>query len=152
MYKSIKIENKKVYHDYFVEDTLQCGISLRGNEVKSIRDGKCSIKEAWVQIQSGQLVLRGMHIAKWVTANNFDVDETRERVLLANKKEIRKLEESVKEDGITLKPVSVYFSANGKCKVLIGVCRGKHNYDKREVLKSKQVKRDINRALKEVNK
>ena len=152
MYKSIKIENKKVYHDYFVEDTLQCGISLRGNEVKSIRDGKCSIKEAWVQIQDGQLVLRGMHIAKWVTANNFDVDETRERILLANKKEIRKLEESVKEDGVTLKPVSVYFSVNGKCKVLIGVCRGKHNYDKREVLKSKQVKLDINRAFKEVNK
>ena len=142
------IENKKAYHDYFVEETIECGIALRGNEVKSIREGKASIKEAWCRVQDGQLVIRGMHITKWGTANNFDVDEDRERVLLAHKKEIIKLGDSVQQIGYSIVPLKVYFS-NGKCKVLVGLCRGKHNYDKREALKSRQVKRDIDRALKE---
>lgn len=149
--KDVNIENKKAYHDYFIEDRLECGISLRGNEVKSIRDGKCSIKEAWCSIQGGNLVVRGMHITKWDTSNKFDVDEDRERQLLAHKSEISKLGASVQQDGITLIPLKVYFK-NGKCKVLIGVCRGKHNYDKRETLKNKQVSRDISRALKEVSR
>lgn len=147
----MNIENKKAYHDYFVNDTLECGISLRGNEVKSIREGKCNIKEAWVQVQDGNLVLRGMHISKWGTSNVFDVDENRERRLLAHKREIIKLHEQVSKDGITLVPLKVYFN-NGKCKVLIGVCKGKKNYDKREVLKEKQVNRDIARAVKEYNR
>lgn len=142
------IENKKAYHDYFVEESIECGIALRGNEVKSIREGKASIKEAWCRVQDGQLVIRGMHITKWGTANNFDVDEDRERVLLAHKKEIIKLGDSVQQVGYSIVPLKVYFS-NGKCKVLVGLCRGKHNYDKREALKSRQVKRDIDRALKE---
>ena len=142
------IENKKAYHDYFVEETVECGIALRGNEVKSIREGKASIKEAWCRVQDGQLVIRGMHITKWGTANNFDVDEDRERVLLAHKKEIIKLGDSVQQVGYSIVPLKVYFSS-GKCKVLVGLCRGKHNYDKREALKSRQVKRDIDRALKE---
>ena len=142
------IENKKAYHDYFVEETIECGIALRGNEVKSIREGKASIKEAWCRVQDGQLVIRGMHITKWGTANNFDVDEDRERVLLAHKKEIIKLGDSVQQIGYSIVPLKVYFS-NGKCKVLVGLCRGKHNYDKREALKSRQIKRDIDRALKE---
>lgn len=149
---NIEISNKKAYHDYFIEETLECGISLKGNEVKSIRDGKCSIKEAWVQVQKGNLVIRGMHISKWGTANTFDVDETRERQLLAHKKEIAKLSDKVIQQGITLVPLKVYFSNRGKCKVLVGVCKGKHNYDKRQSLKEKQVNRDINRALKEVNR
>ena len=146
------IENKKAYHDYFVDETLECGISLRGNEVKSIRDGKCNIKESWVSVQGGNLVIRGMHISKWDTANSFDVDEYRERQLLAHKKEVAKLSESVSQQGITLIPLKVYFTSKGKCKVLIGVCKGKHNYDKRESLKEKQVKRDIDRALKDRNR
>ena len=81
--KTPVIENRKARYDYFVEDTLECGISLRGNEVKSLLDGQCSIKEAWCQIQDRELVIRGMHISKWNTANAFDVDEDRERVLLA---------------------------------------------------------------------
>lgn len=145
------IENRKVSHDYFVDDTLECGVSLRGNEVKSIREGKCSIKEAWIRIQNGELVIRGMHISKWETSNKFDVDETRERVLLAHKKQIRDLEEKVSQDGVTLMPIKVYFK-NGRCKILVGVCRGKKNYDKREALKEKQTKRDIQRAFKEANK
>lgn len=145
----MNIENKKAYHDYFVEDKIECGIQLRGNEVKSIREGKCNIKESWIRIQNGNLVLRGMHISKWDTANAFDIDETRERQLLAHKSEIRKLEDKISQDGITLIPLKVYFTDRGKCKVLVGVCRGKHNYDKRESLKEKQVKRDIDRAFKE---
>ena len=145
------IENKKAYHDYFVDDTLECGIALWGNEVKSIREGKCNIKEAWVRVQDGNLVLRGMHIAKWDTANVFDVDEVRERRLLAHKKEIRKLDDLVAQKGVTLIPLKIYFK-NGKAKLRLGVCRGKHNYDKRQTLKERQVKRDIDRELKSRNK
>ena len=149
MKNTVEIKNKKAYHDYFVDDTLECGISLRGNEVKSIREGRCSIKEAWVQVQDGNLVIRGMHITKWGTSNVFDVDENRERQLLAHKREIANLAGLVSQQGVTLIPLKVYFSDKGKCKVLVGVCRGKHNYDKRATLKEKQVKRDIDRALKE---
>lgn len=147
----MQIENKKAYHDYFVEDTVECGIALKGNEVKSIRSGMCSIKEAWCTIQNGNLVVRGMHITKWSTANDFDVDEDRERQLLAHKREIIKLADKIKLEGVTLIPLKVYFVKN-KCKILVGVCRGKHNYDKREAIKDKQVKRDIGRALKEKNR
>lgn len=145
------IENKRAYHEYFVEDKLECGIALRGNEVKSIREGKANIKEAWCSIQDGELTLRGMHISRWGTANAFDVDETRERILLAHKSEIRDLAKKVQQDGITLVPLSVYFNI-GKCKVLIGVCRGKHTYDKRQTLKERQTKRDISRVLKSDNR
>ena len=147
--KTIEITNKKAYHDYFVEETLECGISLSGNEVKSIREGKVNIKEAWVRIQNGNLVIRGMHIHKWDTANVFDVDELRERQLLAHKREIRKLQGVVSQDGYTLLPLKVYFNERGKCKVLIGVCKGKHNYDKRQSLKERDMKREIARSMKE---
>lgn len=142
-----EIQNRKAYHDYFIDETLECGISLRGNEVKSIVDGKANINEAWVTIQDGNLVIRNMFVAKYKCANTFDVDERRERQLLAHKKEIRKLVGQVSEKGVTLIPLKIYFTKS-KCKVLIGVARGKHNYDKRATLREKQVKRDIDRALK----
>lgn len=148
----MKIVNKPLYHDYFVEDTIVCGIQLKGNEVKSIRDGRASIKGAWVTVQNGELVLRGMHITKWGTANNFDVDEDRERKLLATKAQIRQLGNKLEEKGITLIPVEVFFNDRNKCKVSVGICRGKHNYDKREALKERQVKRDIDRAVKDYNR
>lgn len=144
----MEIDNKKAYHDYFVDDKLECGISLKGNEVKSIRQGKCNIKDAWCRVQNNQLVIRGMHISKWETANMFDIDENRERVLLAHKREIIKLFEKVKLDGISLIPLKIYFK-DDKVKVLLGVCRGKHNFDKRNTLKERQVDRDIRRAFKE---
>ena len=142
------IENRKARYDYFVEDTLVCGISLRGNEVKSIAAGQASLKEAWCTVQNGNLVLRGMHVTRWESSNLFDVDEDREKQLLAHKSEIRKLAESVKLDGVTLIPLKVFFSNNGKCKVEVGVCRGKKNYDKRETLKQRQIKRDMEREEK----
>lgn len=136
------IENRKARYDYFTEDTLECGIALRGNEVKSIASGQCNLTQAWCNIQNNNLVLRGMHISKWETSNSFDVDEDRERVLLAHKSEIRKLKHKVDEDGITLIPLKAYF-VNGKCKVLIGICRGKKNYDKRESIKKRTIERTI---------
>lgn len=137
------IENRKARYDYFVEDTLVCGISLRGNEVKSIAAGQASLKEAWCTVQNGNLVLRGMHVTRWKSSNAFDVDEDREKQLLAHKSEIRKLAEAVKLDGITLIPLKVFFADNGKCKVEIGVCRGKKNYDKRETIKKRDIERTI---------
>lgn len=146
--KNISIENKKAYHDYFVEETLQCGIELRGNEVKSIRDGKASIKESWIAIENRELIIKKMNITAWGTANAFDVDETRPKKLLAHKREIADLEKKVQRDGYTIVPLKVYINEQGKCKMLIGLCRGKHTYDKRQVEKDKQTKMDINRAMK----
>jgi SsrA-binding protein len=142
-----EIKNKKAYHDYFIDEMLECGISLRGNEVKSLAEGKGNINEAWVSIQDGNLVIRNMFISKYETANAYDVDERRERQLLAHKKEIRKIAGQVAEKGVTIVPLKIYF-VKSKCKVLIGIGRGKHNYDKRNDLKNKQVKRDIEREMK----
>ena len=136
--------NKRAYYDYFVEEELECGIVLKGNEVKSIRDGGLSIKEAWVQIQNDELVVRGMHIAKYRESNQFDVDEDREKVLLAHKSQIYNLKQKLKTDGYTLMPLKVYFK-KGNVKVLVGLCKGKKLYDKRQSLKEKQMKKDIAR-------
>lgn len=142
------IVNRSLYHEYFVEETLTCGIVLRGNEVKSIRSGKASIKGAWVTVQDGQLVIRGMHITKWEKANNFDVDEDRERVLLATKKQINYLRGRIETKGYTLVPEEVFFDKGNKCKVKVALCQGKHNYDKRDALRERQVKRDMQREVK----
>ena len=146
--KPTSIENRKAYHDYFVEEQLQCGIELRGNEVKSIREGKASIKESWIAIENGQMFIKKMHINKFDKANAFDVDETRERKLLAHKKEINDFARKSQVMGYTLIPLKVYFDDRGKCKVLVGLCKGKHNYDKRNSEREKQMKRDVDRALK----
>lgn len=148
MKNSATIENRKAKYDYFIEETLECGIELRGNEVKSIRSGKASIKEAWVSVESGEMVIKQMHITPWETSNRYDVSEVRERKLLAHKAEIRKLSRDVQRDGYTLVPLKVYFSDNGKCKVLVGLCKGKKNYDKREAQKERDIKRSINEKLK----
>lgn len=148
MKNSATIENRKAKYDYFIEETLECGIELRGNEVKSIRSGKASIKEAWVSVESGETVIKQMHITPWETSNRYDVSEVRERKLLAHKAEIRKLSRAVQRDGYTLVPLKVYFSDNGKCKVLVGLCKGKKNYDKREAQKERDIKRSINEKLK----
>ena len=145
--KTPTIENKKAYHDYFVEETLECGIELKGIEVKSIREGKASIKESWVAIEKGEMLIKKMHITRWDTANAFDVDENRVKRLLAHKNEIRDFDRKAQVLGYTLVPLKVYIN-KGKVKVLLGLCKGKHNYDKRQVEKNKQAKRDMDRALK----
>ena len=140
MNKSITIENRSARHEYFIEGTLECGIELRGNEVKSIREGKASIKEAWVAVENGELFIKQMHITQWKTANQYDIDEKRDKKLLAHKNEINKLGIRVKQDGYTLIPLKIYFNDRGKCKVLLGVCKGKHLYDKRQSSKRKQLR------------
>ena len=145
--KNIEIKNKKAYFNYNILEELECGISLRGNEVKSIRSGMCSIKEAWCTIQNGELVIKQMHITQWETANRYDVDENRDRVLLAHKSEINKMSGQLKEKGIALVPLKLYIKS-GKVKMLVGVCRGKKFYDKRETIKQRDINREIQRELK----
>lgn len=149
MGSTVVIENKKARYDYFVEDSLECGIELRGNEVKSIREGRASIKESWISVEKGDLIIKKMHISAWNTANKFDVDEDRDKKLLAHKKEIADFERKVQQSGYTLIPLKVYFTSRGKCKLLVGLCKGKHQYDKRRTERDKQVRLDIERTLKE---
>lgn len=150
--KNVIIENKKAYHDYFVDSTIECGLELHGNEVKSIKAGKANIKDSWCRISKNREVfILGMHIAKWNTSNQFDIDENRVKKVLMHKSEIIKLENKVKTNNISLIPIKVYI-VNGKCKLLIGICRGKKNYDKRREEAKKQASIDIKRALKNQNK
>lgn len=147
-FKNIIIENRQARHEYFVDDTIECGISLVGNEVKSIRAGMANLKTSWVDIQEEELYLKGMHVSAWETTNKFDIDENRDRKLLVHKKEIRQLSEKIKQAGKTLVPLKVYFNDRGKCKVLVGVCTGKKLYDKRQTEKEASMKRDALRGLK----
>lgn len=135
--------NKKANFDYFILDKYECGIALEGNEVKSIRAGKVSIKESYVKIMHSELYILNMHIKAYEFSNvNFKIDETRNRKLLVHKKEIRKLKEKIQEKGLTLVPLSVYTS--GKyIKIEIALAKGKKNYDKRETLKQKAILLDL---------
>jgi len=145
--RNFSIENRKARYDYFVMEKLECGLSLRGNEVKSILDGGMSIKEAWIAVQDGELVLRGAHISAYRASNSFDVNENREIKLLAHKSEILKLQQQVAKDGVTLIPIKIYFSDMGKLKVEVGICKGKKTYDKRETIKQRDLERESERDL-----
>ena len=136
--------NKKAYHDYFVEEKLECGIELKGTEVKSIMQGKVSIKEAWVSIDKGELIIQKMHVSLYEQGSYFNQDPIRNRRLLAHKKEIRELAAAVKQNGYTLVPLSVYHDGK-RIKVEIGLCKGKKNYDKRQTMKEKDAKREMER-------
>lgn len=139
--------NKKAYHDYFIEDTYECGIALAGTEVKSLRMGKCSIKEAYVRIERGEVYVWGMHISPYEKGNIFNKDPLRTRKLLMHSYEIRKLEAKLKEKGLTLVPLRVYFK-NSLVKVEIGLARGKKLYDKRQDIAKKDQKREAERDFK----
>ncbi len=139
--------NKKAFHDYFIEEQYECGIVLAGTEVKSLRMGKCSIKEAWVRIEKGELWIMGMNISPYEKGNIFNVDPMRVRKLLVHRSEINKLENSVSRDGYTLVPLDVYFS-KGRAKVRIGLAKGKKNYDKRETIAKKDRAREAEREFK----
>jgi ssrA-binding protein len=140
--------NKKAYFDYFVLDKYECGIELFGTEVKSIRMGKCSIKESWVRINNGEVFIMGMHITPYERGNIFNKDPLRVRKLLLHKVEIRKLSSKLNEKGLTLVPLQVYIKGS-LVKVEIGLCKGKKNYDKRDSLQEKDAKRDIARQFKQ---
>ena len=143
----IEIKNKKAYFDYTIIEELEAGIVLTGTEIKSIRKGSCDIKDTFVNIKNNEAYVLNMYIAKYEEGNIFNHDERRTRKLLLNKKEILKLRDKVEISGYTLVPIKLYFKGN-RAKILLGVCKGKKNYDKRESIKEKDVKRDIEKALK----
>ena len=151
--KGIKIaaQNRKAYHDYFVEDRYEAGIELVGTEVKSIRAGTLNLKDAYCGVKDGELYLHGMHISPYEKGNIFNHDPVRVRRLLMHKSEIRKLWALVKQDGYTLVPLSVYFK-DAKVKLEIGLCKGKKDYDKREASAQRDAKREIDRTLRERNR
>ena len=142
--------NKKAYHDYFVDETLEAGIELYGTEVKSIRLGHCSVKEAFIKDDKGELFIYGMHINPYEKGNIFNKDPLRTSKLLLHKKEIARLIGKASEKGFTLIPLKVYFKGS-RVKVEIGLCRGKKLYDKREDIAKKTQKRELERSFKEAN-
>ena len=140
-------DNRKARHDYFVLEALETGIELVGTEVKSIRTGSVNLKDSWVDIINGELVVLGMHISPYEKGNIFNRDPVRPRRLLAHKKEIRRLAAQVKQDGLTLVPLRLYFKGS-RVKMEVGLCRGKKLYDKRETAARRDAKREIDRAMK----
>lgn len=139
--------NKKAYHDFFIEDSYEAGISLSGTEVKSMRNGKCSLKEAYVRIENGEAMIYGMHITHYEHGTLFNKDPLRTRRLLLHKYEINKLAAEAAEQGKTLIPLKVYFSGS-YAKVLVGVAKGKKLYDKRQDIAKKDMKREAEREYK----
>ncbi len=144
-------QNKKAYHDYFIEETFEAGIVLQGTEIKSIRAGRVNLKDSYAQIKNGEMFLMGMHISPYEQGNRYNHDPLRTRKLLLHKKEINKLIGETKEAGYSIVPVKLYLK-NGYAKVLIGLAKGKKKFDKREDLKKKEAKRDIERAFRERQK
>lgn len=137
----MEIKNKKAYFDYFIESELEAGIALVGTEIKSIRKGSVQLKDSYVVIKNGEAFVINMYIAKYEEGNIFNHEETRTRKLLLHKKEIKKLKEAVEKDRYSIVPLKMYFKF-GKAKLLIGVAKGKKLYDKREVLKKKDILRE----------
>ena len=138
--------NKKAYHDYFILDTYEAGIELKGTEIKSVRKGSANLKDAFIRIKNDEAFIENMHIAPYEQGNRFNHDPLRTRKLLLHKKEIRKLQKEVKENGLTIIPTKLYFNTS-KAKVEIALAKGKKLYDKRQHLKAKDAKRDVERAL-----
>ncbi|HOO67818.1 MAG TPA: SsrA-binding protein SmpB [Bacilli bacterium] len=134
----MEIENRKARYDYFIDDTYECGIVLKGTEIKSIREGKANLKDSYAIIKNNELYLLNMHISEYESGNIFNHDEKRTRKLLAHKKEIFKMRDKLNIEGYTLIPLKLYFK-NGKAKVLIGVAKGKKTYDKKQSLKERDI-------------
>lgn len=139
--------NNKAYHDYFIEEKYEAGLVLHGTEVKSLRMGKCSIKEAFIRIENGEVYAYGMHISPYEKGNIFNKDPLRPKKLLLHKQQIRKLIESSAEKGYTLVPLQVYFR-DGRAKIEIGLARGKKLYDKRQDIAKKDQRREAEKELK----
>jgi SsrA-binding protein len=141
-----RISNRKAHLDYFIEAKLECGISLTGSEVKSLRNGKASLQEAFARVEGDQLILHDAHIDMYDQASYMNHLPTRERVLLAHRREIKKLEKQTAEKGVTLIPLAFYFK-DGKVKVELAVARGKQMHDKRQTIKENEMKRDLKRQM-----
>ncbi len=139
-------QNKKAYHEYFVLEKFEAGIELFGTEVKSVRQGKVNLKDSWCSIKDGEIFAMGVHISPYEQGNIFNRDPLRVKRLLMHKNEIRRLYAKVKQEGLTIIPLSVYFK-NGRAKMEIGLCKGKKLYDKREAAAKKDAERNIQRSL-----
>ena len=149
--KKIIANNKKAYHDYFVDETMEAGIQLFGTEVKSLRCGGVNLKDSYCSIEDGELFVTGMHISPYEKGNIYNRDPLREKKLLMHKREILRLLGKVGQEGVTLVPLSLYFKGS-RVKVELGICRGKKLYDKREDLAKKQAKHAIERYTKSKNR
>ncbi len=147
--RKLVANNKKARHDYFIEEVYEVGIVLTGTEIKSIRAGRVSVKESFCKIdRNGELWIHGMHISPYEQGNRFNVDPIRDRKLLMHRREINKLIGTLKTSGLTLVPLTVYLNEDGRCKMEIGLARGKKNYDKRETIAKKDADRKMDRAIK----
>lgn len=144
-------DNRKARHDYFILESHEAGIELTGTEVKSIRDGGLNLKDSWISIDNGELFIKQMHISPYEKGNIFNKDPLRTRKLLMHKREIMKLLGQVKQDGLTLIPISVYFKGS-RVKVQVGLCKGKKQHDKRDAMAQRDAKRTIDRELKMRNR
>ena len=144
-------QNKKALHDYFVIESYEAGIELCGTEVKSLREGRVNLKDSWCTVEDGELWVKGMHISPYEHGNIFNRDPMRVRRLLMHKREIMKLFGTVKQEGYSLIPLSLYFKGS-HVKMKLGLCKGKKLYDKRDDMAQRQAKRDIERAVKERNR
>ena len=140
-------QNKKAFHDYFILETYEAGIELKGTEIKSVRKGSTNLKDAFIRIKNDEAYIENMHIAPYEQGNRFNHEPLRTRKLLLHKKQIKKLQKEVKENGLTIVPTKLYFNTS-KLKVEIALARGKKLYDKRQDLKAEDAKRDVERALK----
>lgn len=151
--KGIKLvaQNKKAYHEYFVEETFECGLCLKGTEVKSMRQGRVNLKESFCMIREGEIFAEGMHISPYEQGSVFNTDPLRPKKLLMHKSEIRKLAGLVSRQGYTLIPLKVYLK-DGRMKLELGLCRGKHLHDKRDSAAQKDAQREIERAFSKQNR
>jgi len=146
--KKIVAQNRKAHHDYFIEETLECGIVLSGTEVKSLRAGKANLRESYAVIKGGEIFLCGMHVSPYEQGNIYNKDPLRERKLLLHKKQINKLMGLTQQKGLTLVPTEAYFKG-GRVKIELGVAKGKKLYDKRDDAARKEAEREMGRAFKE---
>ncbi len=154
MGEKIKVvtDNRKARHDYFVEETYEAGIVLAGTEVKSLRAGKANLRDAYARIENGEMMLYNMHISPYEQGNRFNRDPIRPRKLLLHRAEINRLWSKVREKGLTLIPLKVYFNARGRAKVEIGLAKGKKLYDKRDDIAARDARREVEKAFRERQK
>lgn len=143
----MEIQNRKARHNYFIKEEYECGIVLKGTEIKAIRDGSCNIEDSYGHIKKGELFVLNMFIGEYKEGNIFNHQETRTRKLLMHKNEILKINEKIKLEGYTLIPLRLYFKKN-KAKISLGLCKGKKDYDKRETIKQRDIERELNKKYK----
>lgn len=146
----IEINNRKANYDYEILETIEAGLVLKGTEIKSIRDGRANLKDSYAIVRNNEVFVLNMHISQYKEGNIFNHEETRTRKLLLNKKEIYKLRDSVNLNGYTLIPLKIYFK-NNKAKLLLGIAKGKKNYDKRESIKQRDIDREVKKQYKNLN-